>query len=92
MSFIGTPIMIRTPEMLSEVPSEIESRFGLHEDYVIGYNDPWVAIQTDSPYYGAVVNKCKHSVTDGEMPWGRANLEIDMLGCVKTCVAAKQSD
>ncbi len=86
MTPIGTPIMIRTPEMLSEVPSEIESRFGLHEDYVIGYNDPWVAIQTDSPYYGAVVNKCKHSVTDGEMPWGRANLEIDILGCIKTCV------
>ncbi|MDE6551168.1 MAG: DUF4874 domain-containing protein [Clostridia bacterium] len=82
----NTPIMVRTPEMLSEVPSEIESRFSLHEDYVIGYNDPWVAIQTDSPYYGAVVNKCKHSVTDGEMPWGRANLDIDMIGCIRTCV------
>lgn len=82
----NTPIMVRTPEILSEVPTELEHRFSLHEDYVIGYNDPWVAIFTDSQYYGKVINKCKYGVTDGEMPWGRADVAIDMLGCIRTCV------
>ncbi len=86
MTPADTPIMIRTPEMLSEVPDEAEHRFGLHEDYVIGYDDPWVAITTDHPDYRKVMNKCKYAVTDGEMPWGRANLPIDQIGCIRTCV------
>ncbi len=79
-----TPIMVRTPQMLSQVPKEIEDRFGMHEDYVIGYNDPWVAIATDDKNYYAVTNKCKYAVTDGEMPWGRAGVPIDMIGSLKT--------
>jgi len=80
------PLMARTPQILSKVPEESEWRFGMHEDYVIGYNDPWVAISTDDKYYQAVINKCKYAVTDGEMPWGRADIRIDMIGAIKTCV------
>lgn len=80
----GTPIMARTPQMLSQLSDDIEGRFGIHEDYVIGYNDPWVAIATDDEHYQAVINKCKYAVTDGEMPWGRAGIRIDMLGSLKT--------
>ena len=79
-----TPIMVRTPQMLSQVPKDIEGRFGMHEDYVIGYNDPWVAIATDDKNYYAVTNKCKYAVTDGEMPWGRAGVRIDTIGSLKT--------
>ncbi|MDE6474067.1 MAG: DUF4874 domain-containing protein [Clostridia bacterium] len=79
-----TPIMVRTPQMLSQVPKDIEDRFGMHEDYVIGYNDPWVAIATDDKNYYAVTNKCKYAVTDGEMPWGRAGVPIDTIGSLKT--------
>ncbi len=79
-----TPIMVRTPQMLSQVPKEIEDRFGMHEDYVIGYNDPWVAIATDDKNYYAVTNKCRYAVTDGEMPWGRVGVPIDMIGSLKT--------
>ena len=82
----NVPLMVRTPQMLSAIPQAIESRFGMHEDYVVGYNDPWVAIATDNKYYQAVANKCKYAVTDGEMPWGRANLPIDTIGSIKTCV------
>lgn len=82
----GTPIMARTPEMLSKLTDDIEARFGMHEDYVIGYNDPWVAISTDDKDYANVTNKCKYVVTDGEMPWGRAGLRIDMIGSIKTAV------
>lgn len=81
-----TPIMVRTPEMLTAVPERLEHRFGIHEDYVIGYNDPWVAISTDHPSYSAVTTKCKYAVTDGEMPWGRAGVPIEMIGALKTCV------
>lgn len=81
-----TPIMVRTPEMLSAVPERLEHRFGMHEDYVVGYNDPWVAISTDHPSYSAVTTKCKYAVTDGEMPWGRANVPIEMIEALKTCV------
>ncbi|MDE6758973.1 MAG: DUF4832 domain-containing protein [Clostridia bacterium] len=80
------PLMVRTPQMISALDEEIEGRFGMHEDYVIGYNDPWVAIATDDKYYQAVINKCKYAITDGEMPWGRANLPINTLGAIKTCV------
>ncbi|MDE7336933.1 MAG: DUF4832 domain-containing protein [Clostridia bacterium] len=80
------PLMVRTPQMISELDKEIEARFGMHEDYVIGYNDPWVAIATNDKYYQDVINKCKYAVTDGEMPWGRANVPINTLGAIKTCV------
>lgn len=82
----GTPIMARTPQMLSKLTEDIEDRFGMHEDYVIGYNDPWVAIATDDKDYGQVTNRCRYLVTDGEMPWGRAGLPIDMIGSIKTAV------
>ena len=82
----GVPLMARTPQMLSAIPKEIEGRFGVHEDYVVGYNDPWVAISTEDKYYQAVINKCKYAVTDGEMPWGRANVPINTIGSIRTCV------
>lgn len=83
------PLMARTPQMLEAMPHDLQSRFGMHEDYVIGFDDPWVAIATTDEKYQSVINKCKYAVTDGEMPWGRANASIDginLTGVVKTCV------
>lgn len=40
----------------------------------------------DDPAYPKLLNKSKHALTDGEMPWGDAGIEgIDMLGVLKQC-------
>lgn len=81
-------IMVRTPEILSKVPDEIEYRFGLHDDFLVGYDHKWGMMSWTSPDYPKLLNKCKYTLTDGELPWGKefGIDEIDMLGFVNQCV------
>ncbi|MBO8423756.1 MAG: DUF4874 domain-containing protein [Firmicutes bacterium] len=79
-------IMVRTPELLSLVPEDEECRFGIHDDFLVGYDHEWGMISFDDPAYPKLLNKSKHALTDGEMPWGDAGIEgIDMLGVLKQC-------
>lgn len=82
----GVPIMVRTPEMLTQVPDELEYRFSVHDDFLVGYDHEWGMMDWQDEQYTLLLNKCKHTVTDGELPWGRAGTEIDILGLVKQCV------
>ena len=80
------PLMVRTPEYLSKVPDELESRFGVHDDFLVGYDHEWGMMSWEDENYQKLLNKCKYTVTDGEMPWGRAGEKIDVLGLVGQCV------
>lgn len=80
------PMMVRTPEFLSKVPDEIEWRFGVHDDYLVGYDHEWGMMSWEDENYPKLLNKCKNTVTDGEMPWGRAGERIDKIGLVAQCV------
>ena len=82
----GVPIMVRTPQMLTQVPDELEYRFSVHDDFLVGYDHEWGMMDWEDEQYTLLLNKCKHTVTDGELPWGRAGDEIDILGVVKQCV------
>ncbi len=79
------PLMVRTPEFLSKVPEELEARFGVHDDYLVGYDHEWGMMSWDDENYPKLLNKCKYTVTDGEMPWGRAGEKIDPVGVVLQC-------
>ena len=80
------PLMVRTPEFLSKVPDELESRFGVHDDFLVGYDHEWGMMSWEDENYVKLLNKCKYTVTDGEMPWGRAGERIDIAGLVRQCV------
>lgn len=80
------PLMVRTPEFLSKVPEELESRFGVHDDFLVGYDHEWGMMSWQDENYAKLLNKCKYTVTDGEMPWGRAGEKIDAAGVVGQCV------
>ena len=80
------PLMVRTPEYLSKVPDELESRFGVHDDYLVGYDHEWGMMSWEDDNYRKLLNKCKYTVNDGEMPWGRAGEKIDLIGLVGQCV------
>lgn len=80
------PMMVRTPEFLSKVPEEIEWKFGVHDDYLVGYDHEWGMMSWEDENYAKLLNKCKYTVTDGEMPWGRAGERIDKTGLVSQCV------
>lgn len=79
------PLMVRTPEMLTKVPDEYESRYGIHDDFLVGYDHEWGMMSWQDEDYPKLLNKSKYTVTDGEMPWGRANTPIDSVGLVKQC-------
>lgn len=79
------PLMVRTPEFLSKIPEELEGRFGVHDDFLVGYDHEWGMMSWDDENYPKLLNKCKYTVTDGEMPWGRAGERIDAIGVVKQC-------
>lgn len=81
----GIPIMVRTPEMLTQVPDELEYRFSVHDDFLVGYDHEWGMMDWQDEQYRLLLNKCKHTVTDGELPWGRAGTETDILGIVGQC-------
>lgn len=68
-----TIIMVRTPELLSLVPEELEYRFSLHDDFIVGFDHKWGMIPYDDPAYPLLLKKCQHTICDGEMPWGRGN-------------------
>ena len=78
-------IMLRTPEQLSEVPSGIENRFGLHEDFLVGQNHEWGMIDQNHVQYNDILAKCQRSLCDGEMPWGKDTTvpKIDHLLLIK---------
>lgn len=80
------PIMVRTPEMLKKVPKDLEHRFSLHDDFLVGYDHEWGMISFDDENYIPLLNKCKYTITDGEMPWGNNEDPVDMIGVVKQCV------
>lgn len=80
------PIMVRTPEMLTQVPDNLEKRFSVHDDYLLGYDHEWGMMDWQSPEYPKLLTKCKYTITDGELPWGRSGIEIDLKGLVGQCV------
>lgn len=79
-------VMVRTPELLSLVPEEYESRAGLHDDYLIGYSHEWGMMDFSDPNYPLLLNKCKYSLNDGEMPWGDQSPEGISLDGILTQV------
>ena len=82
----SVPLMVRTPELLSKVPDELESRFGVHDDFLVGYDHEWGMMSWEDENYDKLLKKCKYTVTDGEMPWGRSGEKIDIVGLVGQCV------
>lgn len=63
-------IMVRTPEILSQVPSRYEHRFAVHDDFLVGVNHRWGMMDWNDPQYQDLLNKNQYAIADGEMPWG----------------------
>ena len=81
-------LMVRTPELLSKVPSEFEHRFTVHDDFLVGKYHEWGMMDWNHPQYQDLLNKNQYGIADGEMPWGRDTTVpvIDHIGLVKQCV------
>lgn len=69
----GMTLTMRHPKYISLAPDYYEKTASLHDDFLIGKEHPWGMIPFHHPDWQALINKCKHSFTDGEMPWGRDN-------------------
>lgn len=67
----GMTLTMRHPKYISLAPEPYEKQASLHDDFLIGKEHPWGMIPFNHPEWQMLVNKCKHSFTDGEMPWGR---------------------
>lgn len=84
-------IMVRTPDILSQVPKQFESRISVHDDFLVGQDHEWGMMSWKDPQYKDLLNKNKHTIADGEMPWGDykendKHFPIDGLGFVKQVV------
>lgn len=81
-------IMVRTPELLTQVPQELRHRFGIHDDFLVGIDHKWGMMSFDHPQYQDLLNICQGVLTDGEMPWGRDTTVpvIDHILFLKQCV------
>lgn len=67
----GMTLTMRHPQYISLAPAEYEKTASLHDDFLIGKEHPWGMIPFNHTDWKPLLNKCKHSFTDGEMPWGR---------------------
>lgn len=63
-------IMVRTPEILSQVPAKYEHRISVHDDFLVGMDHQWGMMSWNDPQYKDLTNKNRHAIADGEMPWG----------------------
>lgn len=81
-------IMVRTPQILTKVSDELEYRFGLHDDFLVGYNHEWGMMDWESEEYPKLLTRCKYTLNDGELPWGSQFdiNDLNTLGIVKQCV------
>ncbi len=81
-------IMVRTPEILSQVPEKYEHRFSVHDDFLVGINHEWGMMNWNDPQYKDLLNKNQYAISDGEMPWGRDKTVsfIDSLNLVKQVI------
>ena len=71
-------LTMRHPKYLSLVPKEYKKRASLHDDFIIGFEHPWGTIPFNHKDWQPLINKCKHSFTDAEMPWGRDKTITDI--------------
>lgn len=85
----GMTMMVRNPTLMSAVSDENESKISLHDDFLVGIEHVWGMIPFDHPDNDTLLRKCKFSITDGEMPWGRDNTVkvIDPVLLVRQCVS-----
>lgn len=67
-------IMTRTPNYLNLVDEEDRWRASIHDDYLIGREDPWGMLPFDHPDNHALYRMSAHSISDAEMPWGVNNV------------------
>lgn len=80
-------VMVRTPQLLSLVPEEYEARAGIHNDYMVGYSHEWGMMDYADENYPVLLNKCKYSLNDGELPWGDQSPEgMSMSGIIAEAV------
>lgn len=81
-------LMVRTPALMRGCACKNEHKLSLHDDFLVGIEHEWGIIPFSHPDYGKLLNKCKHSITDGEMPWGRDTTvpNIDHILLIKQCV------
>lgn len=73
-------VMVRYPWYLEYVSEEDMPRVSIHDDYLVGREDPWGMIPFDHPDNQALYHMDQHSICDGEMPWGAESPEIDPMG------------
>ena len=64
-------LTMRHPKYISLVPEKYEKRAALHDDFLVGFAHPWGMIPHNHKSWQPLLNKCKHTFNDGEMPWGR---------------------
>ena len=81
-------IMVRTPKILSKVPSDIKHMFSIHDDFLVGIDHPWGMLPFDHKDFDKLIRRSKFYLTDGEMPWGRDTTvpEIDHILFLRQCV------
>lgn len=81
-------MMVRYPRLLSKIPQELEHRFTVHDDFLVGFDHEWGMINWNHPQYQDLLNKNQYGIADGEMPWGRDTTVplLNPIGVVKQCV------
>lgn len=81
-------LMVRTPNLMQGVSEKNEAKVSFHDDFLVGIEHIWGMIPFDHPAYIPMLRKCKFSITDGEMPWGRDTTVpvIDPILLIKQCV------
>ena len=81
-------IMVRTPDILSQVPKKYEHRFSVHDDFLVGMDHKWGMMSWNDPQYQDLLNKNQYAIADGEMPWGRDTTVpvIDPIGFLKQVI------
>lgn len=67
-----TVIMMRLPDFYKYIPEdEDDTRYTVHDDFIVGVSHEWGTIPFDHAQYGAMLTKNQYNLCDGEMPWGR---------------------
>lgn len=81
-------LMVRTPEIYSQISKENQVRFAFHDDFLVGVEHIWGMIPFNHPQYQDILNKNQYSIADGEMPWGRDTTmpNINHILLIKQCV------
>lgn len=87
----GIYTQVRTYDMLQLVSEKNSGKVGIHDDYIIGdMSHQWAFIPSGKKkQFSQTMMYTKHTINDGEMPWGTANLNDEEGGAALNALDGK---